>query len=238
MAEIKRIFITGAPGSMWSSVDRFTREGLDTIIDNSDINPNRDWKGHRGAYWNPGNEPGFDWILNFQDYDKEHIVETLDSVFAPIPEGQELIVRTHKSHQFAYHLDKIAELFPDAAIITVTQPSHKCYVWWMECGGHDTVFDNYYYYKRNYTAIWDEIVNQNSAIDDFNRRYGLFPEYYNLDFFRKYFKEPSKLLQSRIKEKIHPDRIDSLIGRSTGGTGLADTAMVTIRINQETFRLD
>jgi hypothetical protein len=235
MAEIKRIFITGAPGSGWSSADRAVRDAFNPICDNSDINADRDWNGHLGAYWNPGNEPGYDWILNFEDYSREHIIETLDSVYSPIPEGQEIIVRTHKSHLFSYHLDKIHNLFPEAAILTVTQEPHKCFVWWMECGGHDTVFDNYYYYKRDYTAIWNEIVNQNNAINEFNQKHNLTPEYLNLDFFRKYFREPSDMLKEKDKEKIHPDRVDSLIGRGVVGTGLSNTTKVSLLFDPKIF---
>ena len=187
MAEIKRIFLTGAPGSRWSKIDRYIRACTGFKSDNTDINEKRNWKGHRGAYWNPGNEPGFDWILNFNSYTKEHIVETLDSVFSPIPEVVNTIVRVHKSHHFAYHLDKIRELFPDDAIVMVSQPSHLCLLWWEICGGHDTVFDSYHYYKRDYDLIWDQIVTQNTAIDNFIEKNNLEKNYINLTVLEKYF---------------------------------------------------
>ena len=173
MAKIKRIFLTGAPGSYWSRMDIFLRRCHTHYTDNTDINENRDWQGHRGVYWNPGNEPGYDWILDFGSYTKEHIVETLDSVFSPIPEGVDTVVRVHKSHHFAYHLDKIRELFPDDSIVLVSQPNHKCLLWWQAAGGHDTVYDSYRYYNRSYTSIWDQIVNQNNAIDTFIKKHNL-----------------------------------------------------------------
>jgi hypothetical protein len=179
MAEVKRIFLTGAPGSMWSRVDMYLRRSYRLYADMSDVTDYRNWNGHIGAYWNPGNEPGYNWILNFGDYDKEHIIETLDSGYLKSPEEHAdensigTVLRIHKSHYFSFHLDKIAELFPESAIVMCQQPNHLCYVWWYACGGHDTVFDSYEYYNRDYDAIWKEIVDQNDAIDRFIDRRGL-----------------------------------------------------------------
>jgi hypothetical protein len=186
MAEvkIKRIFLTGPPGSMWSGVDRQLRAAIPTS-DNTDITPARSYQGHRGAYFNLGNEFG-EWILNFDTYTKEHIIETVDSVFVN-QEGVTELVRIHKSHLFAYHLDKIKEMFPDDAIVIVLQEPHKCYVWWEFSGGHKTVYDAYYWYNGDYNAIWDEINKELVASKDFIKRHNLETSQFTLEWIKENF---------------------------------------------------
>ena len=83
------------------------------------------------------------------------------------------IVRVHKSHYFAYHLDKIRELFPNDSIVLVSQSNYKCFLWWEISGGHNIVYNNYNYYKKDYSLIWEQIVNQNTAIDNFIDKHNL-----------------------------------------------------------------
>jgi hypothetical protein len=232
MAKIKRIFITGAPGSMWSGVDRWLRFSFDPHIDNSDITPERDWRGHEGAYWNPGNEPGYDWILNFDKYTREEIIQMLDSAYTDQPnDHEEYIIRTYKSHYWCFYYDQIREMFPEADIISVYAEPHKAWIWWRECGGHDTVFDGYHYYQRDYNAIWNEINNQTNATLRNFEKYGITQELFNFDFIRKYYSEPSIIAKIRVDESFgHPDGIDSLLGVTANGTGLADTTRVGIHL--------
>jgi hypothetical protein len=229
MAEIKRIFLAGAPGSMWSGIDKWIRMFHFPNVDNTDITPQRRWHGHEGVYWNPGNEPGYDWILNFDKYSKEEILQTLDSVYDPIPEDKDFIIRTHKSHHFSYHIDKIVELFPDADILLVHQEPHKSYLWWEISGGHDTVYDPYHYYNRDYEAIWKEIVDQTKCIECALEKYNLTLETPNERWFKKHYGEPSELFSYRMAElKAHPDKIDTLVGYSAKGRGLANTSKIAI----------
>lgn len=173
---IKRIFLTGPPGSMWSGLDTRLREAL-TDIDNSDWTEARQWQRkngkipHRGAYFNIGNEFG-EWVCNFHKYSREEILETLDSVYLPQPD-KKVLIRIHKSHEFAHNLDQIQEQFPEAAIITVANDPHKCLANWGLCEGHDHVYDGYSWYKRDYEHIWESINYQYWAIRDWNRRKNL-----------------------------------------------------------------
>lgn len=241
MAEVKRIFITGAPGSMWSKVDRYIRRALWQHIDNSDVTPYRNHEGHRGAYWNPGNEPGYDWILNFDKYDRDHIIETLDTGFLrPIEEDErDVVVRTYKSHHFAYHLDQIKEQFPDAAILMWQQPDHFCYVWWYACGGHDTVFDPYHYYKRSYKDIWNEIVDQNKAIQQFVDKHGLSRDIWTSEWIADHFGKLNPTIYdiatNDLNEPIDEDngnlmnyRDKKWITTHEGGTGLYEEQRISI----------
>ena len=208
MAEINRVFVTGAPGSTWSGVARKLRQILSTV-DNRDITQER-WEtygpadempNHVGAYFNPGNEFG-DWIVNFAHYSRREIETKLDSAFLPqmdpriadriSPEYIKTLdsrrpVRLHLSHYFAYHLDQIQDQFPDAAILLVEHLPHKCFVWWEYWGGHATTYDAYHYYRGDYDRIWQEIIQQSLLIDQFRSKNHLTPEAFNLSWVREHF---------------------------------------------------
>ena len=209
MAKIKRIFLTGAPGSTWGRVDKCLRGTLDNV-DNTDIIPGRlhcsgnteKTYNHMGAFFSPGNE--FDeWILGFRNYTKAEIEAKLDGVYndEEHPEIVEMLgapwmgktgdnsIRIHKSHHFSYHLDKIADLWPDAAIVLTWQEDHKCYVWWEHTGGFLLEYDAYYYYENDYEAIWNQCRWQNSAIERFADEQGLEPGIFNMDWIRDQFGE-------------------------------------------------
>jgi hypothetical protein len=234
-AKVKRIFISGTAGSLWSGVDRYLRYALLGYVDNSDITDYRNHEGHQGAYWNPGNEPSWDWILNFGDYDRDHIIETLDSAYSdPIPDAseKEFIVRTHKSHFWAYHYDKLVELFPNDDILICRTPQHKAWIWWQICGGHDTVFNDYKYYNRDYGAIWEDIGLQLSHTDRFIEKYQLEKEMWDRSFIEKYFtKTPHPLFDRRIEDSIrHPEKMNSLAGGIWTGTHITDKTRLAIKL--------
>jgi hypothetical protein len=175
---VKRIFLTGPPGSMWSGCDRRLREAF-IDIDNTDWTPERQWHRwddtipHRGAYFNVGNEFG-DWVLNFHRYTREQILEVVDSVFVPQPD-KKVLIRIHKSHEFSHHLDQIMEQFPEAAIITINNDPHRCLANWGLCDGFGHVYDKYpdHVFNNDYEHIWEEINYQHWAIKHWNRKHGL-----------------------------------------------------------------
>jgi len=231
MTQIKRIFLTGSAGSLWSTVDRYLRWGLGTRQDDSDITKERDWHNHLGAYHNLGNEPGFDWILNFGDYDREEIERMMDSAYShPVPKDREYIVRVHKSHMFAYHLEHIEKLFPEADIIASVQDTYKSILWWGLSGGVETVFDNYDFYERDVEAIWKEITQVNEACEKWIDKNNLQKEYLNRDWFKKYYGEPSHLLK-RYEEEFHrnPDGIDNIYGRNVLHKNISNTAFAAVK---------
>lgn len=241
-AEVKRIFITGPPGGMWTTLDRWIRVALFPNVDNSDINPQRMWQGHMGAYWNPGNEPSWDWILNFAEYDRDHIIETLDSAYSdPIPDAseKEFIIRTHKSHAWALHYDNLVELFPEADIISTIMEPQYAFIWWHICGGHDTVFNDYKYYNRDYQAIWKEIVLHTEKTNEFIEKHNLHKEYYNSDFLKKYYGNISTQVEMKAENLIkNPDGINSFTGQSADGTGLSIGTKTIIKLgNPRQFKL-
>jgi len=231
--KIKRIFITGGPGSMWSGADRLIRSGFAGQVDNSDINHSRNWIGHRGVYFNPGNEPGYDWILNFDKYDREEIIRMLDgtqSFRKSTDDNEDGVIRTYKSHNFCYFFDHIEKLFPEADIVAMTQIPYKALYWWTVCGGHDHVHDPYDYYDRDLEKIWNEINTQTSLVDAWIEKHNLKKEYLNLDFFRNHFGEPSEFMLKEYEDRTRsPDGLDHRCGAGSLCKNLSNTAMVVIK---------
>ena len=241
-AVVKRVFITGPPGGMWTTLDRWLRIGLHPNVDNSDITPERLWEGHMGAYWHPGNEPSWDWILNFADYSREEIIEKLDSAYSdPIPDAseKEFIIRTHKSHYWAFHYDKLMELFPESDILSTVIEPHVAFMWWQICGGHDTVFNDYKFFDRDYNAIWQEIISQTTATNELVKKYNLPLEHYNLSFLKKYYGEISSHIERKMDEQLkHPSGIDSFLGSSADGSGLINNVRAIIKLgNPRQFKI-
>lgn len=245
--QIKRIFLTGAPGCGWGRVDKCLRGALDNI-DNTDIVPHRlhssgnteKTYNHMGAFFDPGTEFG-EWICKFGDYSKEEILEMLDHVYNE-EEHPEVVqdlgspwmgktgernIRIHKSHYFAYHLDKIHKMFPDACIVMHRQLDHKCFVWWEHTGGFQLEYDSYYYYEHDYEAIWNQIRWQNSGIERFAWENGLEGDYFNMDWVRKHFSGISPITEMP-QDRRNKDGIPRLHIPPGGQVGLNNTGRIFI----------
>ena len=148
-----RIFFTGVPGSRWSGISQIIEsvDGFNT----SDRNPNREYNhmqfsGHCGAYFGTGME--LDSLLN---------PEYIDSAWAK-PGGTKVV----KSHDWAYKLGLVKELFPDDWIMLVYRPDMASYTWWHEAGGFNIKYPNYKWYN-NSTIMMGEIATQNRKILEF-----------------------------------------------------------------------
>ena len=107
---MKYIFVTGAPGSKWSSVVKNIYYSPD--IDRSDSNPKRTYRDelHLGAYWDPGMEFG-QFFHRLNEYDHYQCETEFDAPFTG--SGIKII----KSHYFARHIDYIKNTWPDSPIV-------------------------------------------------------------------------------------------------------------------------
>jgi hypothetical protein len=108
---MKYIFVSGAPGSKWSSVVKNIYYSAD--IDSSDYSEERtywhDASGthdlmHLGVYWGPAMEFG-DWFEQLDQHTKEENEAEFDLPFNGAG------VRIIKSHVFGYHIDYIKTRF-------------------------------------------------------------------------------------------------------------------------------
>ena len=161
---MKYIFMTGAPGSKWSSVSKNIYYSSD--IDRTDYGNARtyyhDASGtmqlmHMGAYFDPGMEFGgfFDQI---DRYTKEKCEAEFDRPFTGTG------VRIIKSHVFAHNIDFLKDHWPDRPIILVQRPNDACLGWWVKCGHFTITYPKYDQYYRDLRTMSTIISAQNRAI--------------------------------------------------------------------------
>lgn len=165
------IFVTGAPGSMWSSVVKNIYFSSD--INQSDFTPERTYHAkvnptdkkkklhHIGSYFDPGMEFG----NYFDKMDSFHVKELEKEFNRPFIEdnGKKII----KSHFFAYHLDFIKANW-DVPIVLVYRNSDACMGWWVRLGNFNITYPNYQYYV-NLNEMMTQIISQNKKIMEFVR---------------------------------------------------------------------
>lgn len=144
-----KIFFTGVPGSRWSGIAQV----LETIpgFDTSDRTDNRRYvhggfTGHQGVY--------FGRMMEFEaKLDDDYINQAWTG------SGTKIV----KSHDWAYSLDKIKQVFPNDWIMLVHRPDHISFDWWKSAGGFDIGYPSYRAYQND-VLMTKEIAWQNQAI--------------------------------------------------------------------------
>ena len=168
-----RIFFTGVPGSRWSGI----AQQLETLngFNTSDRTSSRDYShhqftGHKGAYFGRG--------MELESY--------LDPTYIDAAWTETGGCRIVKSHDYAYKLQTISEVFPDDWIMLVYRPDMVSYAWWHEAGGFQIKYPCYDDYKDS-TNMLSEITKQNKAILEYaykrNATWHYFNEQWILDTF-------------------------------------------------------
>jgi len=161
---MKYIFMTGAPGSKWSSVSKNIYYSPD--IDRTDWSDARtyyhDASGtmqlmHMGAYFDPGMEFG-----GFFDEIDRHTREQCEAEFDRPFTGTG--VRIIKSHVFAHNIDFLRDHWPDCPIVLVQRPDDACLGWWVKCGHFGITYPLYDQYYRDLRTMSRIIPAQNRAI--------------------------------------------------------------------------
>ena len=146
------IFLTGAPGSKWSSVAGDIRPSPE--LDSTDSSPSREYKSsnaegpahHVGAYW----DPGMEFSTHPDEWDK------------PFSGSG---IRVIKSHTFAYKLYELKKY--NCPIVMVYRKDVDCYSHWMKAGGFDITYPDYKPYYKDYGNMYVEIAQQNYEILNF-----------------------------------------------------------------------
>lgn len=157
---MKYIFVTGAPGSKWSSVAKNIYHSPD--IDRSDSRT--DWQythqqvSHEGAYFDPGMELSIPQDLS--GLNRTELEQIFDQPFDPDTVGCRII----KSHVFALNIDYLRQTFPDAPLVLVHRDNDACLSWWTQAGGFDIGYPNYRPYYQDFATMANRIAEQNRAI--------------------------------------------------------------------------
>jgi hypothetical protein len=187
----KRIFLTGVPGSRWSGIAQTLEqlEGFNT----SDRTPEREYNhnqysGHKGAYFGEG--------MELHPYLSPSYIDR-----AWTEEGGTQIV---KSHDWAYNLDKVKEVFPKDWIMLVYRPDMASYAWWHEAGGFNIKYPDYTAYKNSATML-GEITKQNTAILQFAHDHNLTWSYFTQEWIAKHFKQEIDMT------KTYPDILVTIL---------------------------
>lgn len=165
---MKYIFITGAPGSKWSSVAKniYYSPNIDRTDYHDDRTYYHDASGqrdlmHLGAYWDPGMEFG-KFFDHLDRYSREECEAEFDRPFAPSAAG----VRIVKSHVFANHVDYIRQQWPKSPIVLVHRSSDACLGWWVKCGHFDITYPDYTNHYKDLREMGFIIERQNRGIQD------------------------------------------------------------------------
>lgn len=163
---MKYIFVTGAPGSKWSSVVKNIY--YSSSIDRTDYSHRRtyyhDASGtrqimHLGAYFDPGMEFGDDFD-RLEHMTRERCEAEFDRPFSGVG------IRIIKSHVFAHKIDFLKKTWPESPIIMVLRDDDACLGWWVRCGHFDITYPDYQdYYKDLRHMAWC-IDSQNRDIRD------------------------------------------------------------------------
>jgi hypothetical protein len=163
---MKYIFVSGAPGSKWSSVVKNIYYSPD--IDSSDYSDARtyyhDASGtmdlmHLGVYWGPAMEFG-DGFERLDQYTKEQNEAEFDKPFSG--EG----IRIIKSHVFGYHIDYIKQTWPDCPVVLIDRSDDACLGWWVKCGEFQISYPLYRDYYKDLRQMSAAIAKENEG----NRR--------------------------------------------------------------------
>ena len=163
---MKYIFVSGAPGSKWSSVVKNIYYSPD--IDSSDYSDARtyyhDASGqmdlmHLGVYWGPAMEFGNEFE-RLDQYTKEQNEAEFDRPFSG--EG----IRIIKSHVFGYHIDYIKQTWPDCPVVLIDRSDDACLGWWVKCGEFQISYPLYRDYYKDLRQMSAAIAKENEG----NRR--------------------------------------------------------------------
>jgi len=157
------IFVSGAPGSKWSSVVKNIY--YSASVDSTDAAPHRqyyhDASGeyqlmHMGVYWGPGMEFG-DWFDRLDQYSQQQNEAEFDRPFSGLG------VRIIKSHVFGFHIDYIKRTWPDCPIVLVDRSDDACLGWWVKCGQFGISYPQYTKHYRDLRQMANSIRDENAA---------------------------------------------------------------------------
>lgn len=155
------IFVSGAPGSKWSSVVKNIY--YSASIDRSDARADREYYHdatgqyqlmHMGVYWGPGMEFG-SWFDQLDQYSQQENEKEFDRPF--FGQGTRIV----KSHMFGYHIDYIKQTWPDCPVVLVDRSDDACLGWWVQCGEFGITYPCYGDYYKNLRQMAECIRKEN-----------------------------------------------------------------------------
>ena len=182
------IFVTGVPGSQWTS---FTETLCDTGEFNiTDRNDKRQYYHHGGAR-HLGSFFGQD-----MEFPAKLDKENLDAPFTD-KNGTKFLC----SHEWALMLPEIKQRYPDAWIMLIYRPNVNALQWWSEAGGFNIQYPNYNPYKDS-DGMARAINEQNQKILEFGLQHEVEWHHPSNKFYKTYFNRDLLPPPKQIKADI------------------------------------
>lgn len=171
------ILMVGCPGSRWSNVHRWA--SAHPMINTTDWSRERRWDAytynadgrkstvgnHFGSYWGPGNYFG----QNFDEINKLSKAEILSEFMEAYDNWDK--IKIIKSHWFAYHLEYVHALFPEAKLLSCYAGDIDSFYWWHKCTGWGLGYAGYTWYEDD-VRLYAKIKEENTNILKYNMERG------------------------------------------------------------------
>lgn len=164
-----KIFVTGAPGSKWTSVTHLLE--TNPLANLSDRNHNRYYdhhifQGHHGAYFGlPFREYEFD-VNTDNDY--------INSAYLDFVSPGKFI----KGHDWAYMLDDLKAKCSGNWLLMIMRNDLDCFAWWNNHGGFITKYPSYETYEGS-AKMMGEIMLLNDKYSRFAQQHDQKWEYFS-----------------------------------------------------------
>jgi hypothetical protein len=188
-SKTRRVWVTGPSGSRWSGVSQHFQDH--PMADNGDITPDRlmniriqvlNRPFHKGAYFDPGNEGGEDW-MDLENKTDGEITGEIDRLWGyPQPADQ---FRVIKSHFATLSIHDIKRRWPDDMVIMVKRERDLCLDWWAVGGGLKCPHPRYgWFYDEEHVEYWIDIIRE--AHETLVKQFGSRWERFDADFVARY----------------------------------------------------
>jgi hypothetical protein len=185
----KFVFVTGAPGSSWSTASHKLKKQF-AGFDRSDETEERLYalpdeyrnqynvariNAHIGSYFGPQHEFGHHFDnLDFYNNNVEEFYNECSKPFS----NEEKEFKLVKSHWFAYNLDWIWENCKNHFIMLVWREPSFSRDWWYQLGGWDIKHPVYTWYEND-ERMWNQIQQETNLIWEFGQKHKV--EWFDLD---------------------------------------------------------
>lgn len=172
-----KIFVTGAPGSKWTSVTHLVETCAQANL--TDRNPNRHYdhhvfQGHHGAYFGlPFRKYEFD-VKTDSDY--------VNSAWAEPDRPGKFV----KGHDWGYMLDDLKAESQGNWLLMIMRNDVDCFGWWNNHGGFVTKYPSYESYE-NSAGMMAEIMKLNDRYSRFAQKHDQKWEYFSPRWIKENF---------------------------------------------------
>lgn len=215
-------FVTGCPGSSWSSITNNIRKNFNRFYDCSDMSNSRghavpdefykkytktdpdtlspDQKiTHLGSYFGPATEYGEKFDCIEENYSRDEFITECLRPF----DVRDNRIKQIKSHWFAYNLDWLWENLKGHHLLLIWKDPDQSYQHWLDVGGWEIKYPNYNWYRK-LENMRDQIQKETDAVLEFADRKNLQLLNYTDDWVSACYPEFSQPFNKASLDKDNP----------------------------------